>query len=61
MLRAFKGYQALHVTLQLVANRLLVKAVDILAIDFYMNQFLNAFSKCAITLQWTGKFIHYFV
>ena len=36
-----KGYQALQVTMLLVVNHLL--AVDVLVIDFDMNQFLNAF------------------
>ena len=61
MLRALKGYQVLQVTMLLVVNHLLVKAVDVLVIDFDMNQFLNAFNKCAITSQWAGKFIHYFL
>ena len=33
MLRVLKGYQALQVTMSLVVNHLLVKAVDVLAMD----------------------------
>jgi len=43
MLHTLKGYQALQVIMVLVVNHLLVKAVDVLAIDFDVNQFLNAF------------------
>ena len=38
-----EGYQVLQVTMLLVVNYLLVKAVDVLAIDFDVNQFLNVF------------------
>ena len=33
MLRALRGYQALQVTMLVVLNYLLVKAVDVLAMD----------------------------
>ena len=38
-----EGYQVLQVTMLLVVNYLLVKAVDVLTIDFDVNQFLNVF------------------
>ena len=54
MLRALKGYQALQVTMLLVVNHLLVKAADFLAIDFDMNQFLNALQqkRYNFTMDW---------
>ena len=33
MLRALKGYEALLITMRLLGNRLLVKDVDVLAMD----------------------------
>ena len=51
MLRALRGYKGLQVTMLLVVNHLLVKAVDFLAIDLTL---INCFNTCTITLQLTG-------